>query len=72
MLSLTSLRTVLRSVTSSTRVCQKYYSVETLKPTFDNITVEEKSANDKSFATLLRNSTFIQMGNPVGKVGFTL
>merc|ERR1712080_187898 len=26
------------------------------------------SANDPPFATLLRNSTFVQMGNPVGKV----
>ena len=66
MLSLTSLRTALRY----TRVCQKYYSTETLKPNFENITVEAKPANDKSFATLLRNSTFVQMGNPVGKVSF--
>ena len=53
----------------SPRLC----STETLKPTFD-IPQKLKKAKDQQsdsthgFETLLRNSTFTQMGDPVGKV----
>jgi len=53
----------------SPRLC----STETLKPTFD-IPQKLKKAKDQpsdsthGFETLLRNSTFTQMGDPVGKV----
>ena len=51
---------------------QRHYSVDSTstKPSIDDISVKEKSVSDTSFATLLRNSTFVQMGNPIGKVSF--
>ena len=51
---------------------QRYNSVDSIstKPSMDDISVKEKSVSDTSFATLLRNSTFVQMGNPIGKVSF--
>ena len=48
---------------------------ETLAPSFSDNNVanqnyadSKKAASSQSFATLLRNSPFIQLGNPVGKV----
>jgi len=48
---------------------------ETLAPSFSdnnvanqNYAESKKAASSQSFATLLRNSPFIQLGNPVGKV----
>ena len=47
---------------------KKNYCVDTLNPTNDTSVKTEKQVSDTSFATLLRNSTFVQMGNPIGKV----
>ena len=53
----------------SPRLC----STETLKPTFDipqklKKPKDQPSDSTHGFETLLRNSTFTQMGDPVGKV----
>ena len=53
----------------SARLC----STETLKPTFDiphklKEVEDQYSDSTHGFETLLRNSTFTQMGDPTGKV----
>ena len=48
----------------SVRCC----SSETIKPSFENMKETQPKIDQKSFATLLRNSPFVQMGNPAGKV----
>jgi hypothetical protein len=72
MLSKISLRVLLRPKIAAPSMHQRYYSVDNIstKPSMDDISVKEKSVSDASFATLLRNSTFVQMGNPIGKVSF--
>ena len=57
-----------RPMTVSPLLHQKMYCTETVTPKIDSFANVEKSINDTSFATLLRNSTFVQMGNPAGKV----
>ena len=72
MLSKISLRVLLRPKIAAPSMHQRHYSVDSIstKPSIDDISVKEKSVSDTSFATLLRNSTFVQMGNPIGKVSF--
>ena len=72
MLSKISLRVLLRPKIAAPSMHQRYYSVDNIstKPSMDDTSVKEKSVSDASFATLLRNSTFVQMGNPIGKVSF--
>ena len=71
MFSKISLRVLLRPKIAAPSMHQRHYSVDSIstKPSID-ISVKEKSVSDTSFATLLRNSTFVQMGNPIGKVSF--
>ena len=68
MLSRLSARIVLRPISLSSTVYKKKYCTEAVTPKIDSLVNGEKSGNDTSFATLLRNSTFVQMGNPIGKV----
>ena len=68
MLSRLSARIVLRPISLSSSVYKKKYCTEAVTPKIDSLVNGEKSGNDTSFATLLRNSTFVQMGNPIGKV----
>ena len=72
MFSKISLRVLLRPKIAAPSMHQRHYSVDSIstKPSIDGISVKEKSVSDTSFATLLRNSTFVQMGNPIGKVSF--
>lgn len=54
-------------VNSRPFLCQaSHLSSETIVPNFDAQTKSENTP--ASFATLLRNSPFVQMGNPEGKV----
>ena len=64
MLSRIVSRTSLIRSFGSVRSC----SSETIKPSFDCMKETQPNVDQKSFATLLRNSTFVQMGNPAGKV----
>ena len=62
------MRSFLRPMTAApkTRQNQMNYCSEVTKP--EEISIKEKPSSDTSFATLLRNSTFVQMGNPIGKI----
>ena len=68
------LRKLLRHPIITRTVSPRLCSTETLKPSFD-ITQKNKEVEDQQsdsthgFETLLRKSTFTQMGDPTGKVG---
>ena len=68
MLSRISIRSFSRPMPAApkTRQNQMNYCIEVTKP--EEISIKEKPPSDTSFATLLRNSTFVQMGNPIGKI----
>ena len=68
MLSRISIRSFLRPMTAAPKARQNQmnYCIEVTQP--EEISIKEKPPSDTSFTTLLRNSTFVQMGNPVGKI----
>ena len=52
---------MLRHVSRGLMASRHYYCTENIKPT-------DAESTSPTFAKLLRNSTFVQMGDPVGKV----